>query len=360
LTLAEKGGVDELRSKARIALSGEAIEAREKYIAEKAKELSERTGKSPLVARETIRKQWNGDLLPSFVLPFDDPELAGKTVADVLANPSEFEGETLADPLEGAEHGRCKARIMRRADGTLWIHSFAHGRTTYELKLDADAIRAAMAKVPAGEVVMVLVDMLLRAAVSPAEEEALTSYAKELSGSGTRAISRQIKLAREDKAAKDTEEARERHMAEREDPRPCLPAPAHDAPWLPEMAAYDDVLGKSTDRVPPARNISGSKRPWRVASRSQIFTPFHPPTRRTSGDTPASSRTMGRSHHERYGSCRDDRTAYRLCRQEPSLCSFTYAVRPTIHEARYRRAPDYRDGIDAANRSGGRRNPRHG
>ena len=51
--------------------------------------------------------------------------------------PASFEGETLADPLEGVEYGRCKAKIMRRADGTPWINSFAHGRTVYELKLDA-------------------------------------------------------------------------------------------------------------------------------------------------------------------------------------------------------------------------------
>jgi hypothetical protein len=46
-------------------------------------------------------------------------------------------------------------------------------------------------------------------------------------------------------------------MAERDDPRPMLPAPAPDAPWLPEMAAFNEVLGKSKDRIPPARNING-------------------------------------------------------------------------------------------------------
>ena len=83
----------------------------------------------------------------------DDPDLDGTTVADVLADPAAFEGETLADPLEGIEYGRCKAQIMRRADGTPWIHSFAHGHTTYELKLDAAAVRAAMAAADASDVV---------------------------------------------------------------------------------------------------------------------------------------------------------------------------------------------------------------
>ena len=184
-----------LRSKAKHELAGKSAEACKKFIDRQAEALAKHNGVTMRVARETIRRQCRGELLPPIALPFDDPGLAGKTVADVLADPAAFEGETLADPLEGVEYGRCKAKIMRRNDGTPWIHSFAHGRTTYELKFDAGAIRAAMAKEPAGEVVAVLVDMLLGAAVSPAEEEALTRYAKDLSGTGTRAISRQIKLA---------------------------------------------------------------------------------------------------------------------------------------------------------------------
>ena len=65
----------------------------------------------------------------------------GCTVADVLADPERFEGATLADPNEGLDYGRCKAKILRRSDGTPLIHSFAHGRTVYELKLDAAAVR---------------------------------------------------------------------------------------------------------------------------------------------------------------------------------------------------------------------------
>ena len=59
-----------------------------------------------------------------------------------LVDPDKFEGATLADPLEGIEYGICKAQIMRRADGTIWIDRFAHGRTVYELKIDAAAVRA--------------------------------------------------------------------------------------------------------------------------------------------------------------------------------------------------------------------------
>ena len=52
-----------------------------------------------------------------------------------LKDPARFVGATLADPLEGPDYGRCKAMVMRRADGTPWINSFAHGRTVYKLTL---------------------------------------------------------------------------------------------------------------------------------------------------------------------------------------------------------------------------------
>ena len=95
------------------------------------------------------------------VLPFDDAELAGATVADVLADPARFEGATLADPLEGVAYGACKAKIMVRADGMPWIHSFAHGRSVYELKLDARAVENALKKAPAAEIASLFVRLAL-------------------------------------------------------------------------------------------------------------------------------------------------------------------------------------------------------
>jgi hypothetical protein len=171
LSIIEKAKLEEIIAKAKHELAGESAKAHEAFIGKQAEALAKRSGMSVHAARDVLRKQCGGVLMPSIVLPFDDPELEGKTVADVLADPAGFEGETLSDPLEGVDYGRCKARIMRRADGAPWIHSFAHGRTVYELKLDAAAIRAAMDAAPDSEVTSVLVEMLLRATVSPAEEE---------------------------------------------------------------------------------------------------------------------------------------------------------------------------------------------
>ena len=118
--------------------------AREAFVEAQAKKLVARTGMSEKAARQVIVRQCEGVLRPDVELPFDNPELADKTVGDVLADPERFEGETLADPLEGVAYGRCVAKVMRRADGTPWFHSFAHGRTIYALKLDVAGVRNAL------------------------------------------------------------------------------------------------------------------------------------------------------------------------------------------------------------------------
>ena len=62
-------------------------------------------------AAHAVARQCEGVLHPGVVLPFDDSDLAGTTVADVLADPARFEGATLADPLEGVD-----VRAMLRQD----------------------------------------------------------------------------------------------------------------------------------------------------------------------------------------------------------------------------------------------------
>jgi hypothetical protein len=163
-------------------------------------------------------------LLPTIELPFDDPELAGNTVADVLENPTRFEGETLADPLEGVAYGKCKAKIMLRPDGTPWINSFAHGRTVYELKLDGDAVRAAMDAVDEEEVLSTLLRFALRASLDPAEMEKLITHANKRTGCGKRAIKQMLKDAQKVRPSKIAR----RPNAKIRDPRSWLPnRPSH-------------------------------------------------------------------------------------------------------------------------------------
>ena len=206
-------------------------------------------------ARQVIVRQCEGVLRPDVELPFDDPALAGHTVGDVLADPERFEGETLADPLEGVAYGRCVAKIMRRADGTPWIHSFAHGRTIYALKYDATAVRKAMTKAAKDDVVATFARLAVEGDLDLIELADLRQLAKKLSGVGLRVIDGVLKAAQQKQAARDAMAARARRAARRQDPRPQIRAPFPDEPWLPQMGVINDVIGKVTAARPPARDI---------------------------------------------------------------------------------------------------------
>jgi hypothetical protein len=257
LTVLEKDKLKRLKAQEAQRLAPESAKVRDKYIKEKGAELANRTGKTQADAEAIIAKQCNGTLLPDVVLPFDDPELDGKTVGDMLAEPERFVGERLADPLEGIEYGRCKAMIMRRADGSVWIHSYAHGRTVYELKLDARAVRAAMDKASDADVVATFIKLTLAAELDAIETEELRNHAAERSGIAKRSITKALKAAQQQEANRSAEEERKRLIAERNDPRPEIPAPSSDAPWLPVMKTLNDVLSKSPDVIPPLRDIDG-------------------------------------------------------------------------------------------------------
>jgi hypothetical protein len=119
LTVLEKDKLQRLKGQEAQRLEPEWAKARARYIKERGAELAKRTGMTPEAAAEIIAHQCNGVLLPDVELPFDDPELAGKAVGDVLADPERLVGETLADPLEGVAYGTNKAKIMldpHRAD----------------------------------------------------------------------------------------------------------------------------------------------------------------------------------------------------------------------------------------------------
>jgi hypothetical protein len=212
----------------------------------------------PQRARKIIERQCDGVLLPDVKLAFDDEEFADCTVADILANPAGFEGATLADPLEGIAYGRTKAKVMRRADGTPWINSFAHGRTVYELRFDHRTAAAVIDKASADDVDDVFVQCALVADLDACEAEKLRDGASNKSGTGKRALDRKLSAARKAAAARQAEEDRARRLAERQDPRPRLAVPPIDAEFTPHMATLNDVLGRDRSAEPPTRNTDGS------------------------------------------------------------------------------------------------------
>jgi hypothetical protein len=247
----------ELRAREKHRLAGECAKARELFIDRQAHRLVERTGMDLPRARRAIERQCEGILLPDVELPFDDPELAGRTVADVLADPVGFEGETLADPLEGIEYGRGKARIMRRADGSVWINSFAHGRIVYELKLDCAAVCAVLEHTPEAGVVDTFIGLALTADLRQDEIERVKHLASSRSGVGVRALADVLKSALKQQGARQAQAERERRIAARHDRRPQLLVPAPDAEYGPEMKKLNAVIGGDKSAVePPTRNAN--------------------------------------------------------------------------------------------------------
>jgi DNA polymerase I-like protein with 3'-5' exonuclease and polymerase domains len=255
LSIVERARLDELKARECARLTPEMAKARAAFVEAQAKRLVARTGMSEKAARQVIVRQCEGVLRPDVVLPFDGPELAGCTVGDVLADPEGFEDETLADPLEGVSYGRCVAKIMRRADDTSWIHSFAHGCTTYALKRDATSVRNAMVKAAKDDVVATFTRLAADADLDPVEVAELRQLAKELSGIGLGVINAKLKLARQRNAEQDAKATRARQAARRQDTRPYIRAPFPDDPWLPVMAVLNDVIGHVGTAGPPSRDI---------------------------------------------------------------------------------------------------------
>jgi hypothetical protein len=257
LTIVEKSLLDELKAKEAHRLAPEVAKARAAFIERQAKKLIKRTKISESAAKQIVLRQCEGILRPNIELPFDDPDLAGCTVGDVLADPDRFEGRTLADPLEGIDDGPCKAKIMRRADGSVWIHSFAHGRTTYELKYDATSIRVALQTAAKEEIVATFAKLMVIADVDAVEMEALRQLVQQLSSVGMRVIDSALKAAQQTHAKQRSAEVRRHRAALRSDPRPHIRTPFRDEPWLPQMDTLNAVIGGVKATKPPSRDIDG-------------------------------------------------------------------------------------------------------
>lgn len=257
LTIAENAKLYQLIEKAKYKVSPEAAKARAAFIEKQANLMVARSGVSVVEARKIVERQCHGVLLPGVLLPFDDPDFDNCFVDDVLAEPARFKGATLADPLEGVEYGRCKAMVVLRPDGTPWINSFAHGGTTYDLKRNAASVRAAMERADDGTVVQTLVGLTAIADLDKAEIEELRNIAADRSGINKRTISAMLKAAVGARAAAHANQARERRKAERADPRPAISAPAIDAPWTPQIATLNSIVGATQATKPPARDIDG-------------------------------------------------------------------------------------------------------
>ena len=109
----------------------------------------------------------------------------------MLADPDRYVDETLADPMEGVDYGRCKAKVLRGDDGTLFIHSFAHGRAFYSLRHDLKSAKAAFEV--AGGTVDDAVAILAQADLEDDEVDGFAKFVAEKTKAGIRPVHARFK-----------------------------------------------------------------------------------------------------------------------------------------------------------------------
>jgi hypothetical protein len=200
LSADERRRYDELVAAAKATMQPEADRVRALYVEARVAKMVER-GVAEETARRTLEQLCGGVLLPPIVLPWDDPAIADKTVADVLAKPGEFAGKTLADPIEGTGYGRNKAKVFVRADGSVVINSLAHGiSTVFRLRYDFDAaLSAVLAIAKPRDAVRVMVRCVLNGELSPTEFDKLITETVKHTKFGKVALKKEVEQARQAK-----------------------------------------------------------------------------------------------------------------------------------------------------------------
>jgi hypothetical protein len=128
LSAAEMIEFNRLVSAAKRAKKAEAEGARDAWEAPRIADLIA-NGMAEKKARAEVRAaSAGGKLYPEFVLVF--AYLGALTVADVARDPKRFDGQALADPIEGPSYGASTAKFYRNG-GAPMINSFAHGGCEY-------------------------------------------------------------------------------------------------------------------------------------------------------------------------------------------------------------------------------------
>ena len=262
LTEYERHRVKEAKAASANALGKSAVEIRNKHDKELAEKISTKSGMRLATALRLVQARHRGVLYPDVELEFD--HLGVVTVGTVLADPDRYVGETLADPMEGVDYGRCKAIVMKGDDGNLFIHSFAHGRSIYLLRYDLKSAKTAFEQGPDAGTVDHAMTILGQAELEEDELEEFTNVVSKTSDVGVRPLRARIKKEREERTA----EARKAFMESTADGRIVLPRPEPDGELSPIVSLLDGVLSDDKSEEPPMRNASGrlvrveEKEPW--------------------------------------------------------------------------------------------------
>lgn len=251
LTAYEQSRVKDFKDVSAKALKNDAAIVRRKYDNTHAEAISKDYGVPIATARRLVAQCRIGSLFPYQPLEFDD--LGPKTVADVLADSESYIGCTLADPIEGIEYGRCKAMVMRGDDGSLFIHSFAHGRSLYSLRYD---LRTAIIAFKTSPTVDCAVEILASTNFEADELEQFQNDVAAATGLGRRAISKRFKDAERRRQRERRQAAAE--AASASDRRPIRLRPPTNGALREEVELLDNTLAADISAVPPMRDFNGN------------------------------------------------------------------------------------------------------
>jgi hypothetical protein len=215
-------------------------------------------GISRSAAQRAVEQWCNGTLRPDVIVEFDDPGLGAVPVADILADPARFDGETLADPIEGVAYGRNCAVVQVRTGGHddgVYIYSFAHGGCNYRLRHDYASIEAAILAGEKSEASNILCQLVFRADVDLIEKKLLAKLAGKRTGAGLRIVETCLKEEGDRRKQKAAEATRRQNAAESTTVR--LEPVELDDEAGPVMQKWDDNLCHVDALEPPMRDIEG-------------------------------------------------------------------------------------------------------
>ncbi|MHC2842830.1 hypothetical protein [Bradyrhizobium diazoefficiens] len=258
----ERHLVSEAKAASAKALGKSAAQLRSRHDKELADKISAKSGAPYVTALRLVEARHRGVLFPDVELEFD--HLGAVTVEALLAEPDRYVGETLADPLEGSNYGRCKAKVMLGDEGDLLIHSFAHGRGLYFLRHDLSSAKKALLRGADSATVELAVAILNKAEIEEDELDDFATFVSNATGVGIRAVKARFKKSQASREAK----ARAAALKSQANGRIVRARPENDGELRPTVMFLDDLLAKDTAEEPPMRNALGAivrveeREPW--------------------------------------------------------------------------------------------------
>jgi hypothetical protein len=149
--------------------------------------------------------------------------------------------------------------ISQHESGRLFIHSFAHGGGTYDLKHDVHSAKAALTAAPSEGIADTLCDVVDASDIEPEEVQHLVELVADQAKLGRQVLKRRLKTDQERRSRTRRQAAAAARRAEGLlDQRLRRPAPPSDGEVGPVVAEIDRALAEDDTERPPMRRPDGT------------------------------------------------------------------------------------------------------